>query len=464
MKLSFLKLSCLRSWPAFVLGLGLLSCTSEHLCPDSVPGWQERELTLEEMQAIMAPYTGVRARKVEAQGGWCEPTPVGVDSRNGRLLYIRMHCDDVCPDYTQFLLTYGPDIPAGAPCEDDGYCTLYHGATIAPIYCMPYAQGYSQCGSASFCNWNGVCEPGNMETPLVCPAECPCGSVGSGPPTDWLAAGFELPLRPEDASDLAHGHPNPLANTVSRYLTAWQELMGAQDQIEKELMDAVRAGQLSWLLRWEAEPLTTDDYIALRFQCGPPQVREPSLDGTDTLVFAHPFEEGAVLCGRGWYQYDGETGSYGWTNLASLTLPLPGLWRSALPLAEVKVNVSLDVSGLVSARITGAMPLSALESHLLPTLAADLNRRIAAGGAEAARIAAALDGACDPIVCPEVIPGQGECTSSSPPEISVTEIRCNPIFMEAFTPDYDLVRDGVPDGLWFGFRVAPMVPVRLVEP
>jgi hypothetical protein len=101
------------------------------------------------MQAIMAPYTDARARKVEAQGGWCEPTPVGVDSRNGRPLYIRMHCDDLCPDYSQFLMTYGPDIPAGAPCEADGHCTLYSGASISPIYCMPYAQGYSQCGSAS---------------------------------------------------------------------------------------------------------------------------------------------------------------------------------------------------------------------------------------------------------------------------------------------------------------------------
>lgn len=455
-------------WRALWLLNGLVivhaGCDYQDLCPQATPDWETRELTVEEMKAAVAPYTRARAERIARHGEYCEEVPIGRDARNGRPVFITMECDDVCPNYSQFLVTYGHGVPAGEPCQDEGFCSLMGGAGLFPILCMPFSQGYDRCGSEPNCNWNGICEPENLEDPFRCPIECPCGAAGSGPPTDWIATALALPRTPEDDLELSYELASGRTNSVSRYLAAWEAVVGDLDSELAGLQESLRNGSLPWLLRWETDDPHYDTYVALRVQVGPPQLQPLRRDGTDLVTIAHPFREGAVLCGRGGTTAEGSISAFARAKQGALPLPLPGLSRAPLTLMKPELLVTRDASGLMDVGIRGVLTLEALEDELLPALAADLNARIAAGSPQADRIASSLDGGCDPSLCPNETPGQGECATSTPAVITPTEILCHPAFFEAFLPDYDLVRNGENDALWVGLRLAGFVPVHLVEP
>ena len=45
-----------------------------------------------------------------------DPTPNGIDARNGRVLALKYICWDICPDIGAYFLVY-PDVPAESDCR-----------------------------------------------------------------------------------------------------------------------------------------------------------------------------------------------------------------------------------------------------------------------------------------------------------------------------------------------------------
>lgn len=113
-------------------------------CPQPVRGWETRTLSVAQMEGILADLRKEDAVAHVAQGITCAAAPIGVDERNGLAVYLRVHCDDVCPDYADYYITYGDDL-YGQACEPVGQCVLLSGAAITPLYCLPFSQGYSRC-------------------------------------------------------------------------------------------------------------------------------------------------------------------------------------------------------------------------------------------------------------------------------------------------------------------------------
>ncbi len=118
-------------------------CVAATECPPGDPDWETNLLSLSELEALAAAYKAQNVIGLFDAG--CESVRVGIDARNGRTLYSEIECNDLCPDYTQRLLTYGPEASDCAAVEQ---CYLEAGAQPGTVIrCLPVLpQGvYGSC-------------------------------------------------------------------------------------------------------------------------------------------------------------------------------------------------------------------------------------------------------------------------------------------------------------------------------
>ena len=118
-------------------------CVKPGACPSEDADWESNTLSLPQIEALATAYKAQDV--VVLYDADCESVRVGIDARNGRALYSEIECNDLCPDYTQRLLTYGPDVSA---CADVEACYLEAGAQPGKVLrCLPVLpQGvYGSC-------------------------------------------------------------------------------------------------------------------------------------------------------------------------------------------------------------------------------------------------------------------------------------------------------------------------------
>jgi cysteine-rich repeat protein len=143
-------------------------------CPQPVPGWTTRPISVVEMREELAKYSDADARDCWESGTQCAPAGIGIDERNGLPVYIRLHCDDICPDYARWYVTYGEEYNQACPLR--GLCTLQAGAMPGrTLACLPFAQGYSQCDGVcgdGQADWVEACDDGNLIDGDGCSSTC----------------------------------------------------------------------------------------------------------------------------------------------------------------------------------------------------------------------------------------------------------------------------------------------------
>lgn len=110
------------------------ACNDEPSCPS--PAMPRLELGQAELQALADEYS---KKDVKGLFDECDPVAVGIDSRNGLVVYAEVICDDLCPDYTKQVLTYGPDSYGDwEKCREVGFCAMQMGASPGTLLrCLP---------------------------------------------------------------------------------------------------------------------------------------------------------------------------------------------------------------------------------------------------------------------------------------------------------------------------------------
>lgn len=438
---------------------------SHRQCPEAASIWQTRRLTVEQMRTAVAPFDKALARELMEDRVTCPTVPIGVDARNDLPVFIQHHCDDVCPDYAQFLVIYDEAFHDREACEEIGACALIPGALGNFFPCLPFGQGYHRCYSEDHCNWNESCEPENQETPFACPKECACGEGLTGSFTDWLAAEVAIPVRPEEDEAASYCDEDlRWVNSASSLMAALSELLGAGPDLSAEAATAIREGEYVLVARLQADDPVTDDYAALWLAHAPAQPGL-ALDGEDVVTFDTPVASSTPLCGHLWDSGNLTTFLFASGDGLPFRLPLPGLGSAPLR-STASTAHSLTWNGPApDLAVTAIVPLAEVDAVLVPALAEHLNALIAADptGPLAVRLAAALDGVCGVAQCPEVVPGEGDCAASTPPVITPTEVRCHQGIHAALQPNVDAWAAPTAS-LFFGFRISRLVPVSLVEP
>lgn len=113
-------------------------CTDDP-CPESPKNWESVRLTEADMISLVRDFQAIDAREIS-----CELVPMGMDARYNVPVYAERICHDLCPDYAEIVLTYGPGIPEAVCDATLTGCKFFNGASIMYMRCMPVGgQGYT---------------------------------------------------------------------------------------------------------------------------------------------------------------------------------------------------------------------------------------------------------------------------------------------------------------------------------
>jgi len=308
------------------------------------------------------------------------------------------------------------------------------------------------------CNNDGVCDPAEINNPNCADCISSCDLNSSGTDHDFLVQELFIPDTTTAAKEVGvdMDGDGDAENRLGAIISA---IPSSSFDINESVNNTIAEGKLLLIGRVHVDQFGTDDEMyAQVFQGEVVGDATPDFSGLDDQVsISSSSPTDLLLCGR----IVADDMTVGPADLA-MVFPVPEIGNLNVTLSKAQMFGTVTESGWTDVVIWGAISKSNLDA-LLDQIRPWLNDQITQdpNGSIASTVLDLLDkeGSCSTSVdgCDPLPAG---CEEDG--QISLDEVKCNPLLAAALKPDVDMDGDGTPDSISLGLKVVKATPVTVV--